>query len=203
MPQGFDTNHSCLHVVDQLKSLNIDFVGRYYANSGPKVLTRAEALALSTAGIAIVAVWEDGFPTKAGYFSYSKGVDDGTSACHDAQVIGQPVDSPIYFAVDCDAAPDEVAGAISDYFRGIAVGFAASSGGQAYYPVGVYGSGLTCSSLLARNMASVAWLSQSMGFRESRTYQGWVIKQGLPEQTVGLDSDPDQAADGYGGFLVT
>lgn len=202
MPQGFDTNHSCLDVVDTLKALQVDFVGRYYANAGSKVLTREEALALSAAGIAIVAVWEDGFPTRAGYFSYAKGVDDATSAFHDAQVIGQPIDSPIYFAVDFDASEDEVGGPINDYFRGIAAGFAASSGAGDCHPVGVYGSGLTCSSLLARNLASVAWLSQSTGFRESKTYTGWVIKQGLPQPVAGLDADPDEAVDGYGGFLV-
>lgn len=202
MPNGFDTNHSCLHVVDKLKALKIDFVGRYYANAGSKVLTREEALALSAAGISIVAVWEDGYPTKAGYFSYAKGVDDATSAFHDAQVVGQPIDSPIYFAVDFDASQDEVAGPINDYFRGIAAGFAASSGAGDRHPVGVYGSGLTCSSLLARKLASVSWLSQSMGFRESRTYKGWAIRQALSAPVAGLDADPDDAVDGYGGFFV-
>jgi hypothetical protein len=202
MALGIDASISCLAVVKDLKGTGIEFVARYYANAGEKALSKAEAVALSSAGLKIVAIWEDGFPTKGSYFSYAKGVDDGTSAFHDAMSLGQPIRSPIYFAVDYDAELTEICGCIADYFAGVRAGFAAIAAGNTVHPVGVYASGATCSWLLAREFVSYTWLSQSLGFRGSKEFTTWNLKQGATEQRCGIEVDTDEGDSDYGGFMV-
>lgn len=202
MAKGVDASVPCTPVLACLEQNGVEFVGRYYANHGGKVLTLAEAQAISQAGLKIVAVWEDGFPTKASYFSYAKGVDDGTSAYHDAQALGQPVAAPIYFAVDYDATPDDVAGPVLDYFRGIQAGFQAAAAGGPVHPVGVYGSGAVCQYMLGRQLARYAWLTQSTGWRGTAAFGAWNIKQSAETKLCGIDVDGDEGAGDYGGFVI-
>jgi hypothetical protein len=199
---GIDASTNCAPIAGTLKSSGRSFVCRYYANSGGKRLTVKEARTLSQAGLKIVVVWEDKSPTKAAYFSRAKGVDDGTSAYHDAQLLGQPADSTIYFAVDFDASKAEVAGVISDYFRGIADGFNAISQNAPAYQVGVYGSGLTCSTILNQSLATHAWLALSTGW-QGHNFAGWSIRQ-LPGKKIGgIPTDFDEAKEDFGGFTIT
>jgi hypothetical protein len=203
MAKGIDLNFNCSDHLGDIAAAGIDFVCRYYANGKKaKIVTQAEAQAIGAAGLQLVVVWEDGSPTSGAYFSYAKGVDDATSAFHDALSIGQPTTAPIYFAVDFDASQAELAGSIRDYFRGIAAGMAASAAGSDSYPVGVYGSGLSCQYLINQGLATFAWLSQSTGFRGSRDFTAWNIKQGQEATLAGLDVDTDEGADDYGGFGV-
>jgi Domain of unknown function (DUF1906) len=203
MAKGLDVDFDCTSHLNDIVAAGYDFVCRYYANGDrPKIVGPAEAQAIAKAGLALVVVWEDGYPTSAGYFSFAKGADDATSAFYDALRLGQPMSSPIYFAVDYDASQGELAGAIFDYFRGIKAGMAASSASGASYPIGVYGSGLTCQFVIGQGMASYAWLSQSSGFRGSKDYTRWNIKQGPETTFAGMDIDTDEGADDYGGFSV-
>lgn len=201
MPKGIDSSANCAAAATCLKNAGYEFVARYYANSGRKVLTAAEAQQLLHVGLQLVAIWEDGLPKTVGYFSYSKGVDDGTSAFHDAMRLGQPLNSPIYFAVDYDASPDHIAGSIADYFRGIADGFKTIGAGGPVHPIGVYGSGATCSWLLGRGAVRYSWLSQSRKWAQ-HDFRGWNIKQGSKMSVCGIDIDPDDAVDDYGGFQL-
>lgn len=202
MPRGFDTTANCGPLAAQIGAANYDFVARYYAHGGAKRLTLAEAKSLSAQQIKIVAVWEDA-PKKASYFSRARGVNDGTTAYHFAMLIGQPARTPIYFAVDFDAATDAIAGAIADYFKGIADGFATIAGNQApAYRVGVYGSGATCAWLLNHELVTYTWLAQSTGWRGYAQFNKWNIKQGAQTKMLGIAVDPDDAIDDYGGFLI-
>jgi hypothetical protein len=202
MPRGFDTSNDCTTIAEVISKAGATFLGRYYANSGKKRLRNTEAHALRSAGVKIVAVWEDGSPTRPGYFSYAKGVDDSTSAYHDALVIGQPKGTPIYFAVDFDASQIEIAGVLNDYFRGIAAGFTAASSGNPEHPVGVYGSGATCSWILGRGLATYSWLAMSPGWKGS-DFDGWSIKQSRGDSFAGVEFDADESAsDDYGGFEI-
>jgi len=188
----------------QIKAQGYDFVARYYAQSGAKRLTAGEAQALSAAGLRIVAVWESGTPTATDYFSHARGVDDGTSAYHAAMLLGQPAGSSIYFAVDYDASMAAIAGAVADYFRGVADGFVAIAGSQAAaYAIGAYGSGATCSWLLGHALARYAWLAQSTGWTGYQGFSNWNIKQGGETNILGIAIDPDDATDDFGGFSVS
>jgi len=74
---------------------------------------------LWAAELKIVAVYEDG-PTSYSYFSASRGTADAGGAIQQAEAVGQPKGSAIYFTVDYDAASDEISGNITAYFEAVA-----------------------------------------------------------------------------------
>ena len=201
MERGIDASANCMPIRKTLLKSGRTFVCRYYANSGTKRLTTKEARTLSKAGLRIVTVWEDGRPTKASYFSYAKGVDDGTSAYHDALSLNQTAGSVIYFAVDFDPSPADVSGVIADYFRGLADGFNAITQAQPQYIIGVYGSGATCSALREAGLAQYSWLAMATGWR-GHNFGGWNIRQSVGKKIGKIPVDYDQATDDYGGFTI-
>jgi hypothetical protein len=95
-----------------------------------------------------------------------------------------------------------IAGAINDYFRGIAHGFDAISSDNPAYDVGVYGSGNACGWLLSHQRATYTWLAQSTGWGGYKTFANWNIKQG-PTRGKPFDYDPDEAKQEFGGFVVS
>jgi Domain of unknown function (DUF1906) len=200
--KGLDASTNCSKLAKKIKAQGFDFVGRYYAHRGDKRLFLSEAQALSGVGLKMVAVWEDA-PTKPDYFSRARGVDDGTTAYHSAMILGQPAGTSIYFAVDFDASADAIAGSVADYFKGVADGFVTIAGNQQpAYLVGVYGSGATCSWLLAHHLATYTWLAQSRGWSGFKEFDRWNIKQGEETKVLGIDVDTDMATDDYGGFAL-
>ena len=189
---GIDSSSACTQSsIDCLKQNGIKFVGRYYSRTtkiAGKKLTPDEALLISRNGLELVAVYEDG-PTSYSYFSADRGTADAQGAIQQAQSVGQPQGSAIYFTVDYDAQPNEIAANITAYFKAIDAAMAGT------YAVGVYGSGATCSAITNAQLASFAWLAQSTGWTGYTDFSAWNIKQG-PEQSVcGLNSDLD---DGHG-----
>jgi hypothetical protein len=209
MKKGFDTPTPVTKFTACLKASGYDFVVRYYnVINHTKNLSLAEAIAITSAGLSIATVWENGFPTAPGYFSHAKGVFDGTSAYHLAQnEIGQPANTPIYFAVDYDAGPLAVNGVIADYFAGIQDAFNTISSNAPDYNIGVYGSGLVCSTLLNNGAVSFTWLAQSMGWAGSRTFTDYNIIQSLQKTEClavgGIVGDPDESpSDNEGSFTI-
>jgi hypothetical protein len=201
MERGIDASANCISIAKTLLKSGRSFVCRYYANFGSKRLTTTEARTLSQAGLRIVTVWEDGRPTDASYFSFAKGVDDGTSAYHDALLLNQPEGSVIYFAVDFDPRPDDISGVVADYFRGLADGFDTIGQGQPQYIIGVYGSGATCLALREGGLAQYSWLAMSTGWR-GYNFSAWNIKQGVGKKIGKIPVDYDEATDDYGGFTI-
>jgi len=200
---GIDVASDVTPEIECLKNKSYSFVGRYYNNNVPdKNLTRDEAISLSNNDLLIAAVWENGFPTEATYFSKTKGIFDGTSAYHYAQEIGQPAGSAIYFAVDFDATPKEVSGLIRDYFEGISEGFNNISSGNPVYDAGVYGSGFVCSWLSEKGLVKYTWQALSTGWLGYDPNGDWNIKQ-IQETTIcGLDADTDLSLGDFGGFQI-
>lgn len=206
MTKGFDANRDLSPFANCLLQEGYNFVCRYYNINNPsKNLTYAEANFLSSVGLDIVAVWENGFPTSSSYFSEQKGIYDGTAAYQYASLtILQPKKTPIYFAVDYDASEVEIDGAITAYFTGISKAFKQLGSD---YTIGVYGSGLVCRKIKNEGVASHSWLAQSTGWRESRIYKDYNIKQ-LAEKVECIESgvltgDPDESPnDNEGSFKV-
>lgn len=215
MNKGFDTMEDLSQAATSLKNDGYSFVGRYYnVLNKKKNLTRQEAIFLSNAGIRIVAVWENASPTHAGYFSYLRGFHDGTHAyTYASSIIGQPALSPIYFAVDYDAPAEDIEGnsedhgAIARYFKGVADAFHLAGNGNPAYSIGVYGSGLVCRHFLNNNTVTHAWLSQSAGWRGSRAFDKYNIKQeettSIELNQVTYDIDGDISNGDEGSFLIT
>jgi hypothetical protein len=202
MPTGLDTRASCGNLAAAIKAQGYHFVGRYHAHNPAKRIMQDEGGRSTAADLAILTVWEDA-PTSTDYFSHANSVDDGTSAYHMAMQLGQPAGPAIHFAVDFDAPQTAIAGAIADYFRGIADGFAAISlSRQPAYLVGVYGSGALCSWFLDPRLARYAWLAQSTGCSGYRGFANWNVKQGAETQLLGIAIDPGDAKDDAGMFSI-
>ncbi|HEY4640271.1 MAG TPA: DUF1906 domain-containing protein [Thermoanaerobaculia bacterium] len=182
-----------------LKQAGIGFIGRYYSRTtqiAGKKLTQSEAQLICQAGLRIVAVYEDG-PTSYSYFSADRGVEDAQTAIAQAEAIGQPQGTAIYFTVDYNATQSDVEGNITAYFEAINQ----TIGGL--YAAGVYGSGLTCMTILGAQLATYAWLSQSTGWTGYTNFSTWNIKQGPEHSVCGLNSDLDDGHGEFGGFTVT
>ena len=193
MKKGFDTAIRLAGSAGCLVDAGYAFAGRYYNINNPaKNLTLNEAKVLCAAGLSLIAIWENGYPTSAGYFSHDQGVKDGTAAFqYGSQTIGQPGFTPIYFTVDYDATPDDLNGVITDYFKGIQDGFNAAGSN---YLIGVYGSGLTCQTLQNANLAAKYWLAQAMNWRGSSTYTAYDMIQAMQVLECGdVEGDPNSS----------
>jgi Domain of unknown function (DUF1906) len=200
---GIDCALDCTKKANWIKTNGNEFIGRYYRNSVSRwaSLTSTEARVLSSAGLSIVALWESKSDVLE-HFSYTSGVDEGTSAYKQAMNAGQAARTPIYFAVDFDCSDDGIAGAVNDYFRGIAHGFDAIGSESPAYDIGVYGSGNTCGWLLTHQRVKDTWLAQSTKWGGYKTFNNWNIKQG-PTKTTPFDYDTNEAKAEYGGFKVS
>jgi hypothetical protein len=116
--QGLDYSWGRPSSPEALRAAGYAFVARYlsYDTTG-KNLTAGEAQGLFAAGIDVVANWE------AGAEDALQGQSEGVSEAEEAQTLaagcGMPPDRPIYFSVDFDATPDQLA-AIESYFDGVA-----------------------------------------------------------------------------------
>lgn len=193
---GVDSSSACTSSTTTcLQSGGYSFVARYYSRTtkiAGKKLTLSEAQLITGAGLQLVTVYEDG-PTSYSYFSAERGAADAAGAVQQAEAIGQPAGSAIYFTVDYDASSSEIAGNITVYFQAI---FDALLN----YEVGVYGSGAVCKAITEAGLAKYAWLAQSTGWSGYKNFTAWAIKQG-PEQSVcGLNSDTDIAQGDFGSF---
>jgi Domain of unknown function (DUF1906) len=195
---GIDLPTDASDVLNELKESRVDFVARYYRQLESRwpPLSASEAQRLSSLGLKIVAVWESHsrYPT---HFSYSSGYGDAIEAYSQAKVVGQPAGSAIYFAVDFDAYSLEP---IDEYFRGIAAGLAAAGGGKSDYTIGVYGSGAVCEAVKRAGLAQYSWLSNSIAWADSASYQDWNIRQGGASPGLSFNHDSDEARDEYGAF---
>lgn len=148
MPEGIDraAPFRSGDVLDCLKANGITFIGRYYkprrydGSISSYVLTTKEAQLISSKGLYIVAVYQD-HGRRSSHFTYAIGGNDYSQAMERAAEIGQPTDSPIYFAVDYDAAGSGTLDSVYSYFRGILDRKLRSEAlGNRTWPVGVYGS---------------------------------------------------------------
>jgi hypothetical protein len=205
--KGIDASMNATVYAANLRTQGVTFIGRYYTNLAAtrrpeKALTPREAHDLSQAGFSLVAVWE--LLATPGYFNGNQGFADGQYAYKYAlEMIRQPEDSAIYFAVDFDASQIVFEQAVVPYFRGVAEAFASASGNRPLYSVGVYGSGAVCAALKQNGLARYSWMSQSMGWQGSRTYQDWDIRQGPTVGDPAFQFDEDIAKDEFGAFRVS
>ena len=201
--QGIDLPTDASDALNEIKDSQLDFVARYYRSPTSRwpTLSASEAQRLSSLGVKIVAVWEWHSHDPA-YFSYNSGYSDAMSASSQAKVIGQPPGSAIYFAVDYNAPGGDIAGAIQQYFQGVAAGLAAAGGGRPEYKVGVYGSGAVCDAIKRAGLAQYTWLTGSTSWAGTLNYDDWNIRQGGHFSVLSFDHDSNEARDEYGGFRV-
>lgn len=196
MSRGFDTTQNCTPHIPAIKAAGYSFVGRYI-NRAWKSMQVPEVEALSKDDIYIVTIFEQ--ENTEAYFTRGQGLMDGAAAFAYSRHLGQPFNSPIYFAVDLDINPPRVVG----YFQGVRASLQRHGRiGKTTYEVGVYGPGAVCKFLYGAGLVSFTWLDQSPG-HSGADYAGWSIKQGPATTLAGMNVDTDITADkGGGGWLI-
>ncbi|SHN73472.1 glycoside hydrolase domain-containing protein [Bradyrhizobium erythrophlei] len=174
-----------------------DAVGRYYSSNPQKRLTKNEALAISTAGLQIFTVFEDGARPA---LTKAAGQRDAKIALKQATDVGQPKGTAIYFALDSELDTEDLPG-VRAYFSGV------SSIINGAYLLGVYGDGVVCDALLSDGACQHAWLSASRGFPGSKQYYSskkWSLAQdpNIDEAYHGLSIDNNEINGDFGAFSV-
>lgn len=193
-----DTNHDVTSKLAKLSALGITDVIRYFNRrnpSGEKTVKPAEAKAFAKVGMKLGIVYE--YNADVSTFNDATGYADAAWSLKYAPTIGMPHlavadDLPaVYFAVDFDPTAAQIKSRIVPYFQGVARALGASP----WFRVGVYGSGLVCTTLKAKGLVSLTWITQSTGFTGSRAYVAAGnedVLQKLPKLIAGVDTDPDE-----------
>ena len=193
---GFDAAQDCSGILDKAQIVGVGWIGRYYSYNHAKNLQASEAAAILAAGFNIVSIWEARGNLYSS-FTEANGLREAAAALDQAQSLGQPAGTCIYFAVDFDASRAQIAMAITLYFKAVNEVLAG------HYLVGVYGSGLVCGSLADAGLAKFAWLAGATGWQGAQDFPRWNIRQGTEGDPWGfgfsIDTD-NSAGENYGGW---
>jgi cell wall-associated NlpC family hydrolase len=206
-----DASNGVADAVRCLSDGGIKAVGRYYNyGAGDKVLTRREAQALIAENISIWVVFQY-WGNKPKWFSADFGGKDAIRALQCAQeIVGQPVGTAIYFAVDYDETGEHYPSNIVPYFKAVRDAFARNDGSMPYR-IGVYGNGLVCRRLLDDGLVTESWLSCSRGHAEHAVFYAsnrWTLSQtcGVPDvcgcQVESDEVNPERTEFGQFGHLT-
>jgi hypothetical protein len=196
-----DTDGNVAGHIPFLKSRNVGIVGRYYSSDASKRLTKSEAQRVCAAGLKLFVVFEDdhGDPP----LDSDAGTSDAQIALQQAEDLGQPAGTAIYFALEhlpSGYKAEHVPGIINYVQQVRAVIFPK-------YRVGVYSDGVVLDALLKEGLIEVAWLSASISFEGSQEFYAsgrWVLAQKTPldKRWDGLKIDIDEAKPDFGQFVV-
>ncbi|HEV2816809.1 MAG TPA: glycoside hydrolase domain-containing protein [Allosphingosinicella sp.] len=195
-----DTNTNVTTHMADLKKRGVTAIGRYYSSSAWKRLTKAEAQAISKAGVKIFVVFEnDGDPA----LTKAMGLKHAQIAVTQAQAVGQPAGSAIYFALEHLPSGYEAkhVPGIKLYVAGLTEGLAGK------YALGIYSDGVVCEALRAGGLCKYTWLSASRGFPGSKAYYAagkWNLAQDphVDQNWDGVSVDLNEAKGEFGAFAV-
>ncbi|WP_187394032.1 glycoside hydrolase domain-containing protein [Oceaniovalibus sp. ACAM 378] len=155
--------------LDKMREIGVTTIGRYFDYEDETITgkrLRAEELPLiASYGMSLVVVFQHNNNLAETFVDWkNRGPADAREALKLAAQFGQPDNGAIYFGVDGDFVgngaifhTDDVLG----YFEEVNRTFDAAG---VSYPVGVYGSGETCFTLIGEGLAGFCWLSHSHGF---------------------------------------
>lgn len=209
-----DTPWNTTSALPQLSAAGVTAVVRYYNHSNSttlpqKCLSAAEAQAIDAAGMRLAVTFQQRQNSVAD-FTQQAGQQAGAKAFdYASNTIGQPLNSTIYFSVDCDLFRASELAAVDSFFQGVSAAFAAAAGGGPCYAVGVYGSGTVLDHLRNNGLAAFFWLAQSHGWSGYQAFKNsghWHLLQGPPTLIAGLDvdtNDDNPAQPDFGGFTLT
>lgn len=102
--------------MDSICAAGYTGVMRYLGNDG-RCLYPNERDQLLGAGLGIGLIWET--TARRPVDGYNAGIEDARSANAEADELGAPGDTRLYYAVDFQPTSGELTGPISDYFRGV------------------------------------------------------------------------------------
>lgn len=197
--------------LDEMVRIGVHTIARYYDYEEETIRgkrLRAEELALiAERGMNLVTVFQHNNNRPETFRDWrNRGPADAAQALALAERFGQPPNGAIYFGVDGDfvgrfGEPGFLTDEVVGYFSEINAAFDAA---RVSYPVGVYGSGEACFTLVAEGLAGFCWLSHSHGFRgtqDALSLGAHDIEQFLPAQCAGREVDfnaPREGADVFG-----
>lgn len=198
-----------------IKAKGYNYVGRYLTGtvrkngvSVSKALTLEEISAITTAGLRIFAIYQDGGASST-YFNYSKGYLDAQKAYEAAKNLRIPLGEIIYFAVDYDFTDAQTTTSVIPHFQGINAYFDEHG---IKYKIGIYASRNICTRVSEKKLACSSFVadmstgySGNMGFRMP---ENWAFDQiqelknfvNTPHFTEAFDLDRDVASGRYTGF---
>ncbi len=215
MTKGLDTVRQLSQSMLNAVPADREFIGRYYSREKPeKRLTVAEAECICDSGHSIFSIYQDA-NNYASAFHTENGLYDADYAWKYAQSVGQPTNTPIYFAVDFDVddpAPGETKKdtlkRIYDYFKAIQGQFAIwNNKGALNYKIGVYGCGEICQYIKQDcGLATYSFLARSKGWSGYDDYNypsKYNLKQIALVSYGGVDFDTVESGNGsFGSWRV-
>lgn len=199
-----DTNNVTTSKLAQLKQMGVETIIRYITTNtvGEKCVKPEEARAMAIADIKlglVFEVWGGSDNFRHNDINADTGRSHGQFAASWAPRVGAPSGTIIWFAIDNDASPAQIARLVLPYFRSVRE----AMGGA--FRVGIYGPGDACRAVVEDGAADAAWLSNAMGWSGSRAYRDsrkWTLLQHLETNLLGLSIDPNEAnGDDYGQFV--
>jgi len=216
MKEGFIMAYGCdtatIVTTSRLNSIiakGYKFIGRYlnYLLGSHDNISVEEAQRISDAGLHIVSIYQTAYTTDPTDFTSQRGTSDVTDAISLATNLGQPANTPIYFAVDCDATLSEIETYIVPYFQAIKNVLNDSSQNPNGYKMGIYGSRLVCGYIRGTYSPTerYTWVAAA-NWRGD--FSDWNIKQTSGQIGIGSGSgyilvDEDEStAYGGGGWQV-
>ncbi|TFE23677.1 DUF1906 domain-containing protein [Cohnella luojiensis] len=167
-----------------------EFAARYLVPSSYawKRLTAAEANAITVAGMQLISVFETTANRPVG--GATAGTEDGKAALNEAQTIGQPTGSAIYFAVDYDAQPKDFA-AIEQYLKAAAEQIPG-------YAAGVYGSYSVIEEMFKRKACDVFWQTYAWSYgKKSEHANVFQYKNNVMVAGVAVDLNESYGGEGW------
>ncbi|MFC0333169.1 DUF1906 domain-containing protein [Paenibacillus sepulcri] len=173
-----------------LANAGMMFAARYLVpeNLAWKRLTRAEAEAITGAGMQIVSVFETTASRAAS--GEAAGRTDGAAALRQAKLIGQPQGSAIYFAVDYDAQPAAYR-SIEEYLR-------AADAQITGYKSGVYGSYAVVEEMARRGACEHFWQTYAWSRGEQSAHANlYQYRNGVTVAGVLLDLNDSFGNEGW------
>jgi hypothetical protein len=169
-----------------LRAAGVKTVFRYYCHLPPslpeKDLTAGEARIVLDSGLSLAAVFQH-YNNCFRTFENRWGPEDAAQALRQAEAVGQPEGSAIYFGVDGDWPYAGMLDPVVAYFEDVNRVFEDSGIG-----VGVYSNGCLANAVLERGLASYAWLSGSTAHTGTQAFYNtgrWSLFQNALDIRVG------------------
>lgn len=172
---GFDTSTQLTATQAQgAVTAGYTHIGRYTVGAG-KNITIEELKALRDAGLRLFPIHQR-YNNSDAEMTFSKGKAQGDEAVARCRLLGFPLESTIFFAVDYDPNETSIASSVFGFFQGVAEGMKPYLNGA--YRLGVYGTRNVCTAVLDKNLAasvfvagmSTGW-SGNMGIRMPQSWQ--------------------------------
>jgi hypothetical protein len=168
----------------KMREVGVDTIIRYFDHENEtipgKTLTFDERMDIAASDFRLLVVFQHWGQKISTFRDRTRGASDAIRAVSLALDVGQPVGSAIYFAVDGPWSSSKDVADIIRYFTDVRRTVAREGN---LYRVGVYGSGLVCSTILDRGLADYCWLANAKawpGYDDHLTSGRWQLRQLMP-----------------------